>query len=202
MSKQKIAIDIDEVLSPLHDLFFAHHNEVYGTNFPLRDPGGSYFISHYTGDSEEMTEQKIIKFITTEAFKNNKPLEKAVEVLSDLKKDFDLMVITSRQDFYFEITHEWLEQHFPKLFKDIYFTGFNTGTVSLKTPKSKIALENGATYLIEDNLENATESAEAGLKVILFGDYPWNQAERLPVNMTRCKDWQEVLKYFEHERSR
>jgi 5'(3')-deoxyribonucleotidase len=190
-SKPVIAVDIDEVLSPLHDLVFAHHNEVYGTNFPLHDTGGSYFIDKYTGEPYEVTMEKLKKFIDTEAFQNLEPLDGAVEAIKKVASKYDIIVITSRQDFYFEITHKWLEQHFPQTFKSVHFTEY--GAADVKISKSDLCLKLGARYLIDDNLEFTLQAAAAGIKVLLFGDYPWNQANELPGGVIRVKDWNEVL---------
>jgi hypothetical protein len=54
----------------------------------------------------------------------------------------------------------------------------------------------GATYIIEDMPGHAFECAEAGIKTVLFGDYPWNKADKLPAGVTRCSDWPAVLEYF------
>jgi uncharacterized HAD superfamily protein len=32
---------------------------------------------------------------------------------------------------------------------------------------------------------------------VLFGNYPWNQVDKLPDNVVRVNNWQEVLEYFD-----
>lgn len=196
MAKPIIAIDIDEVLSPLHDLFFAHHNEVYGTNYPIRDPAGGYYLHEYTDEPKSQILEKIKKFIETEAFRNVEPLEDAVEVLSRLKKRFKLVIITSRQDFYHEVTHAWLGQHFPSVFDEIQFTEYIQGEGSV-IPKSEICQQLGAQFMVEDNLETASKCAEAGITTLLFGDYPWNRVEVMPKNMVRTNSWLAIEEYFD-----
>lgn len=195
MAKPTIAIDIDEVLSPLHDLLFAHHNQVYGTNYPIRDPAGSYFLHDYTDEPKDQVLSKIKDFVQSQAFKNVQPLEYAVQVLAVLEKRFRLVIITARQDFFEEITHIWLAQHFPSVFDEVQFTEYIQGEGS-KVPKSQICQQLGAKYMIEDNLETAIDCAKAGVKTLLFGDYPWNQAKELPNNMVRVHDWRAVEEYF------
>lgn len=195
MKRETIAVDIDDVLSPMRNLVFMHHNEVYGTDIPIEGPG-SYFFSDYTNDSYDVIEEKLKRFIETDAFKNNQPLEDAVAVIKHLEKTYDIFVVTSRQDFYYDITHSWLTQHFPDVFKAVHFTSW-AGSTSLKVPKSQICIENKASYLIDDNLDFALEAAQAGLEVLLFGDYPWNIQEKLPPAITRVKNWQAVKRYFD-----
>lgn len=33
-----------------------------------------------------------------------------------------------------------------------------------------------------------------GIRTLLFGDYPWNQAETLPPNVVRVTNWDEVCR--------
>lgn len=195
MAKKIIAIDIDEVLSPLHDLFFAHHNEVYGTNYPIRDPEGGYFIHEYSDEPKDELLKRIKNFVVGEAFKNVQPLEYAVEVLSRLKENFKLVIITSRQDFYHDITYDWLSKHFPEVFFEIRFTEYIQGK-GARIPKSEICKELGAEFIIEDNLEAVLGCAAAGVTSLLFGDYPWNKAQTIPKNVVRVTDWRAVEEYF------
>lgn len=195
MGKQVIAVDIDDVLSPMRDLVFMHHNEVYGTDIPV-DEADSYFFSDYTKDTYDVVETKLKTFIETDTFKNNQPLEDAVAVIKYLEADYDIFVVTSRQDFYYDVTHSWLQEHFPDVFKAVHFTSW-AGSVELKVPKSQICIENGASYLIDDNLDYALEAARAGLEVLLFGQYPWNKRGDLPPKVTRVNGWQAVKKYFD-----
>lgn len=195
MAKQTIAIDIDEVLSPLHDLFFAHHNEVYRTNYPIRDPKGGYFIHEYSDEPKDQLLERIKKFVESEAFKNIVPLEYAVEVLDFLQKHFILVIITSRQDFYEDLTHQWLDRHFPTVFSEVHFTEYIQGKGS-QIPKSKICLDMGAKFIIEDNLDTVLDCAKVGVTSLLFGDYPWNQMQKTPKGVVKAKDWKAVEEYF------
>lgn len=43
--------------------------------------------------------------------------------------------------------------------------------------------------LVEDHLDHAAAVAAEGIDVVLFGLYPWNQAEKLPERVTRVPDW-------------
>jgi 5'(3')-deoxyribonucleotidase len=195
MDKPIIAIDIDEVLSPLHDLLFAHHNAVYGTNYQPRHSSGKYFISDFTGDNHKVTVSKLRRFVESEAFRNIEPLKGAVEAVRSLTLNFDPVVLTARQDLYEEVTHKWLKQHFPETFSQVHFTGFIVGK-GLKKSKGFICREIGAAYLIDDNPDYCNDAADHGVQSLLFGDYPWNRMHTLHKNVIRCKDWDEVLDYF------
>jgi len=196
MTKEVIAVDLDEVLSPLHDLVFAHHNAVYGTDYPIHDPSGKYYLQEYSQENDSGVLQKLKRFVKTEEFKAVKPLKNAVAVISGMREDYDLVIITSRQDFYYDVTRAWLKEHFPKVFKEVMFTQYR-GKKGVDIPKSAICKQLGANYIIEDNLQHAFECAEAGIHTVLFSDYPWNQADRLPADVVRCKDWLAVKRYFD-----
>jgi uncharacterized HAD superfamily protein len=66
-------------------------------------------------------------------------------------------------------------------------------------PKSEVCRELGVSYLIDDNLTAVKQTSAFGIEVLLFGDYPWNQIDELPRGVTRVKNWQEVLEYFDNE---
>ncbi len=198
MSRPIIAVDIDEVLAPFHDLVFAHHNEIYGTNFSSRHASGKYYVDQFTGDSYETTKTKLKKFLNTEAFQNVEPIQGAVATIAALKANYDLVVITARQDFFQGFTQIWLERHFPQTFKNTAFTEYVTGQ-GIKVPKLKLCQDIGATYIIDDNISTAKECAAVGVRAVLFGDYPWNQASELLTGITRCKDWPAVLEYFNEQ---
>ena len=76
------------------------------------------------------------------------------------------------------------------IFESVEFTNYFS-----ENPRSKsdVCRALNAQYLIDDHVHHATVVAETGIKVLLFGDYPWNQAESLHPNITRKKDWPAVL---------
>lgn len=119
------------------------------------------------------------------------PFKDAIEVINELAKQHTLHIVTGRSDFLSIATERMLEIHFPSVFSSIEFTNFFS-----KTPRSKanVCQDLGVDLLIDDHLHHATVVAECGVEVYLFGDYPWNQANTLPDNITRVKDWHEVAK--------
>jgi len=50
-----------------------------------------------------------------------------------------------------------------------------------------------AVALIDDSTSYAFGCASAVEKVVLFGDYAWNQTkDELPPNVVRCSTWEQV----------
>jgi uncharacterized HAD superfamily protein len=195
MKKPIISVDIDDVLVPHVEDLISWHNKEYGTKMDL-----VHYHSKNPKDWGSKTIEEAIKrvqrFFTTPDFLDAKPMEDAASALSSLSENYTLIVITSRDNIIEDVTNNWLSRHFPEIFKEAHFTArFNLEGKSGK--KSAVALNAKAEYLIDDTLENALDAAEAGIKVLLFGDYPWNQLKELPGGVTRVKDWRGVLEYFD-----
>lgn len=199
MDKPIIAIDIDEVLSPLHRPFLIHHNQVYGTDFVYPDLEGRYYLEQFTSDAPEVTESKIREFVDHPSFETViVPLPGAIEAIKHLKKSFDLVIVTSRQPFYRKVTERFLKRYFPRQFNDVHFIPHFAGAaLNPAAAKLTICEKVGASYLIDDNASTAMHAAEKGIGALLFGDYHWNQTDGLPEGVTRCKDWPAVLEYFD-----
>lgn len=191
-TKPVIAVDIDEVLGLLHEPIITYHNQVYGTGFVPYDPIGTYYLSEFAGYDHARIQAVMADFMLTEGFTQMAPLPGAVEALSRLAKDYGLVVVTARWQFMESETREWLNRHFPGLFQSIHFSEHITGQ-GMKVPKSEFCQQVGAEILIDDNLGNAEECAAAGIRVLLFGDYPWNKADQLPEGVERVSHWQQVL---------
>lgn len=123
------------------------------------------------------------------------PIMGAQEALNSLSDNYDVIVMTARDISAFPKTHQWVTHHFPDIFKDVHLLGNKYDSV-VSRRKAEVCQELGVYCLIDDNLGNILETNEIGIKTILFGDYPWNQIEELPKGVTRVKNWQEVLNYF------
>ena len=194
VNKPIIAVDIDDVLVPHVQDLLRWHNREYGTQMTLnqyrsKDP------KDWGAKTIEEAIQRVQKFFVTPDFLEAKPIAEATKVLKKLSDSYDLIVITARDNIIEDATYRWLDLHFPALFKEIHFTA-RLNLEGGGGAKSTIALAANAKYLIDDALENAMDVSSAGLKVLLFGDYPWNKADKAITNVVRVKDWREVLEYF------
>lgn len=195
MSKPTIAVDIDEVLFPMAPTFLKYHNTAHGTSIEL-DHLTSYYLEDITGETVEQVIQKIKTYLNTEHYSNGQPIDGSVDAIKKLRSKFRLVLITARNDFYRGHTESFIEKHFSGLFDELRYT-HEIETPELTIPKHVICKSIGAKVLIDDHLHNVIECVEAGIHSILFGDYPWNKTDMLPQGITRCKDWQEVLEYFD-----
>lgn len=194
MARETIAVDIDDVLVPHVEDLITWHNREYGTDMDLvsyhsRDP------KDWGSDTIEEAIKRVQKFFVTPDFLEAQPIEEALDALKKLSQRYELIVITARDGIIEEVTREWLDKHFPELFKEAHFTArFNLEGKSLS--KADIGKNAGAQYLIDDTLDNVIEASKTGVTALLFGEYPWNQIDELPEGLIRLKDWQEVLEYF------
>lgn len=191
-NRTTIAVDIDEVLAQ-HNLRLAEwHNKTYGTNYTIEN-----FISDNLqdvwGTTYEEAEERVAAFHASEMHKELLPVDGAKEALELLKQKHDLVVITVRRRPIVDITHEWLEEHFPDIFKSVHFIHY--WDEADKTSKAELCQKIGATHLIDDSLRNCTKAAEMGVKAMLFGDYAWNRTETLPNGVTRFKNWDEIKNF-------
>lgn len=193
MKQQTIAIDVDDVLVMHEPYLIERYRRHFDPHYPHDHLHG---ISTLLSD-EQITQVKEVmdRFLASEELQSAEPVEGATSVVRQLAEYYKLVVITSRPKITHDMTREWLSQHFPDIFSDIHFvnTGHGWGEVR-GVSKREVCQQADAQYLIDDSLLHIREAAECGVNGFLFGDYPWNQAEELPANMARVKDWDEVAK--------
>lgn len=196
MSKKPvIAVDIDDVLMPHFEDLAHWYNTEYGTRLTLAD-NYSDDNAVWGTDTEEEAIRRVQRFYGTKEFLQSKPAEEAEAVLRHLSERYELVIVTARDTILEEATHEWLQRHFRELFRKVHFTAHYALDGTRKS-KADLCKEINASYLIDDTPHHALPAAKAGVKVLLFGDYPWNQIAELPAGVVRCKDWQAVQEYFD-----
>jgi len=194
MSKPVVAIDLDDVLTPHFEGLIQWYNAKYATNLTLEhnhptDP------TPWGTESVKEAVKRVHGYFDTENFKNEQPFEEVTRVLDQLSKNFDLVVITGRDHMIEDITSKWLKKHFPDIFNDVHFTA-QYSLQGKSRSKKDVALSTNASYLIDDNLEAVIDANSVGIKGILFGNYPWNKSNKLPIGVVRCRDWLEVQGYL------
>jgi 5'(3')-deoxyribonucleotidase len=191
MKKLIIAIDCDDVIVPTAPMIIEHYNKTYGTTIELKD---FYSNDLRVWDTKDNTAAKdrVDLYLESDEYQNTKPFVEAIEAIRKLGEHHELHLVTGRADFLSVATEKMLSEHFPGLFASLEFTNFFG-----KNPRSKadVCAQLHADYLIEDHLHHAKVVAECGTKVLLFGEYPWNQTdEPLHPNIQRAHDWAEVVR--------
>lgn len=191
-AKPVLAVDVDEVLYPFMPMFIKHHNQHYGTNTSLEQLT-SYVLEENFVMAEDQKIERIDRFVANGGFTAGVPLEQSQDALRALTQRYDVVVVTSRWQDWEQDTLAWLQRHYPDVFKGIHFANSITWNRGDKHNKAAICQRLGAVAFIDDSLDNVQEVAATGIPSLLFGDYPWNQADELPENVQRVKDWNEVL---------
>jgi 5'(3')-deoxyribonucleotidase len=185
----KIGVDLDEILSDTLTSVLEYYNSVHKTNLK-RNEFVSYNYWEIWGGTKENAVKLIEDYYKTNYFKNIKPIAGAKENLENLKSEgYEMFVITGRSDKYKKETKDWLTEHYPNIFSDIFFA--NTFDIdNTDTKKSDICIKNNIPILIEDDPHHLADCAQAGIKTIVL-DCPWNknfQAE----NSVRVFFWEEI----------
>ena len=196
-TKQTIAIDVDDVLVPTTDAMREFVNKTFGTNLTEEDykqpgPYRQYF-EHVWQVTPEEGLRRYNSFIEAGELVRAQPVKDAIEVIAELEKKYNLVIVSARGDKQMEMTHQWLDAHFPEVFKGVHFQSawYNDPT---KT-KAAICKEIGADYLIDDNSEHCFLAQKEGITALLFGDYGYNNDE-MSKGLKRVLNWQEVKEYF------
>lgn len=197
MSKPTIAVDIDEVLVPHSEHLINWYNQEYGTNLGLED-NHSPDPEVWGVKTKEEAIKRVQRYFSHPRWTEAQPLDESVAALRKLDQKYNLIVVTSRDTILEKVTRNWINQHFKEIFKAAHFVAeYNLEGKSRS--KAAVCLSVGADYLIDDRLDIVKEASRVEISCILFGDYPWNQAEKLPSGVVRVKNWQEVLEYFDAE---
>jgi uncharacterized HAD superfamily protein len=188
-----IGVDLDDVLAETFIAFDQFHNSTYGTSFK-REDHFTFDLSEFWNVSQEEARKRVKEFNASKYSREITPLTGAKEALSELSKKHELVIVTSRLEETKQGTKEWLEMHYPDHDFDVHFANHYYGIEHQK--KSHICQNLGVDVLIDDCLEYAIECAEAKVKVLLL-DNPWNQTDKLPKNVTRVKNWDDIVKRIE-----
>ncbi len=194
----RIGIDIDEVLVDFLTPFLEYHNARYGTAYQW-DDFHSFGMHHVMDETPQKIAERIEAFLRTDKFKNLQPVPGAVEAVNTLAKNHELIIVSSRNDSVHEDTRRWLDEHFPAKIAEVHFSDHpyaSRDSVHTKVGLCKLVRLD---LLIEDALEYALPSAEAGIRVLLF-DTPWNRRPDLPANVTRVYSWEGIVDVIKKNR--
>lgn len=195
--KQTIAIDVDDVLAAHVPAFVAFSNQRYGTNLTVEDYEG-HFAKVWEVEHEEV-ERRALEFHTSVSAAEYELIAASNITIMSLSQHYNLKIVTARRKEMIQPTLEWLEQYFPGVFNDVHFVPIWEPN-NLVT-KADICKEIGADYLIDDLPEHCIIASAGGIESLLFGDYAWNRTHDLIPGMTRVRNWDEVLQYFESKRT-
>ncbi|HET6863891.1 MAG TPA: hypothetical protein VFH37_01700 [Candidatus Saccharimonadales bacterium] len=190
-AKKIIAVDIDDVLYPLVPSLIGYLDTKHKVKLTPKD-FEAYDLRQVWHAGPKEAEQ-IFNDYKRNIGTDVAPLKGSAQALHRLSEKFDIVVLTSRDISNLSRTTAWIEQHFPELFKDVQLLGNSKDSINWRD-KAEVCQELGIYCLIDDSLKHILQTHQAGIKTILFGDYPWNQADDLPREIVRATDWNAVLK--------
>ncbi len=198
MTRKTIAVDIDDVLAINVPAVIDFSNKKWGTKLTLDDWHENWAEMWKIEVSETFKRAKAMD--KANLWAAHKKIEKADQVLHDLKKKFKLVIATSRRKELETVTLEWIDSYFPDVFEEVHYSGiFEKDKLykdSHKATKGELVRQIGADYLIDDHTKHCFAAAEGGISSLLFGDYPWTRKNNLPDRVTWVKDWPAVAEYF------
>lgn len=197
MSKQTIAVDIDDVLAAYAQDWVSFSNKNWGTNLSVAD-----YHEHWAkvwGVDEENWKTRASYYFENADVSNLAHDQDAKSVLELLSVRYHIVVVTSRVDKFKKDSINWINRHYNGIFREIHFAGLwdELDVNTHLNTKAELVSQIGADFLIDDQLKHCISAAEAGVTSLLFGDYPWNQTtKKLPTGVTRVNNWDEVLGFF------
>lgn len=195
MGRLVVAVDIDDVLLESGAAIIADYNRRFGTRLLPGDYYGQHDLSAWGNVDPTTAIQRVEEYVQSVTFINREPMRSVADSLRHLAERYELHAVTGRGDLVRDATNVWLEQYFPAVFVSANFS--NMYDAQKRRSKGEICVEMGASFLIDDHIPHAKSAADHGLKVVLYGDYPWNQTDELPQGVVRAKDWPAVLEYFD-----
>lgn len=198
-NKRVIAVDCDDVILKSIPVIVEWYNQTFGTQVQL----ANYYNDDGKGwgtDDGNLILHRLNGYIASDDFMAEAPMQDAIETLRWLAKEHELHMVTGRTDLSIESTRLWVEKYFgDEVFTSLQFTNFGMAPdMGFKQrSKAEVCKELGVELLIDDHLRHVKIVAAEGIPAVLFGEYPWNAADVLPIGVVRLKDWTQVREYVE-----
>jgi len=173
MPPVRIAVDIDEVLCPFVRTM-THWK--YPRGPPSVPPAKAYNYSQMFGIDSHESKRMVYGFYLSQEFRDMKPFPQSQVHLHCLDAcGYSLYCVTGRQSLAREKTEEWLQKHYPDVFRDLIFTNSFTPR---EIKKSSVCESLSIDMIVDDSYDTCMECMEQGVHPIHFiGDpvYPWCQ---------------------------
>lgn len=185
MTKPVLAIDFDDTLVTHADEMVAAYNRMHDDTISVHDIHFAQKVGspkHGWGHDREVAIQWIFDYLATDEAMATPPIAGAKEVLTKLKPQYRLMIVTGRDADYARYTQPWVDRFLPNTFEEVHYAGDRR--------KSVVCNEIGAGIMIDDSPVYLADCLAAGIRGIAFGDYEWNRD--LPLGAQRAKTWAEV----------
>lgn len=187
------AIDCDDVLVPTAQAIIDKYNSVYKTSVTLEE---FYSESKWGAPTEDDAIKRVDSLLRAGVTAHLKPNPQTIDAIHRLPLLDELHLVTGRQTYMEPETQALLDQWFNGMFTSIEHTNFYSPNDSLAVKKTKgeVCASIGADVLLDDHVIHGESVLAAGVKeVIIWGNYPWNQKQKLSNGMVRCTNWDAVF---------
>jgi uncharacterized HAD superfamily protein len=190
-----IGIDIDNTITHTTEMIL-HYAKIFGQKQGLNTTPdlNYYYLEEVLGWDKKVADDFLVDYLGR-IYSNMQPKDQAVEVIRQLKKQHELVLITSRNRMFpevEEVTKQWLDQHGVLYDRLILNQTDNMHFFS----KLDACLQNGVEVMIEDHYELVSEISPH-IPVIMF-DYPYNRHLQND-NIIRVKHWREIAAWFNQD---
>lgn len=196
--KQKIAIDIDDVISGTNEAVRLWGNRTSGVELAHEDyyvPGNEYWEYYDRIWAQHGIDNKLdFNVFEAELIKDQSQvplIASASLIIKELQKRYHIILLTSRNPALEAGTRVWLKEH---IAGDVELYFAKNGRMKIGRSKGELCKELGAFMLIDDNIEHCQSAIDNGVEAIVFGQYGWQTSE--VEGAVRCKDWPAVLEYI------
>jgi uncharacterized HAD superfamily protein len=177
-----IAFDIDGVFADTMALFLDIGRKDYGINHIRYQDITEYFLEECLDIDPEIIRVIINRILEGDFEPELKPIDGAVEVLSEIAKAQPLLFVTARPEL--STIKEWVHTVLPLRPSDIEVIA--TGTLEAK---GDVLNARGIRYFVEDCLEVCYMLREHAITPILFSQ-PWNRSSHHPFR--EVSSWAEI----------
>lgn len=182
----KIAVDIDEVLCPFLESFIPFAHKELGTNYKLED--------FETYNLEQVIDRPVLEIINAvrafyrDKLENLPSFADALPTLRLIGEEHELIVLTSRHHEAIEKTPDWINKHFPDVFREIVFS--SNPAIDSKKTKAMICKELQVDVLIEDDPRHIEVCIQEKVRVIMPQKL-WNKTVDTN-SVIAVKNWEEI----------
>ncbi|MCA9837567.1 MAG: hypothetical protein KC422_11660 [Trueperaceae bacterium] len=176
--KQRIAIDMDEVIADTLKARLERYEIDYGIRLDLEALNGKHIYDVIPGEHRQQVRDVMDE---PDFFRHLEVFPYAQEVISELAERYDIFIATAAMEVPFSFTakYEWLLEHFPFLDAMHFVFCGNKGIIA-------------ADYLVDDNPSQLRNFRGKGL---LFS----SPANKEVTEFTRVNSWLEVKEFFQQQ---
>jgi uncharacterized HAD superfamily protein len=183
MKEQKpiFGVDLDNVITDTDGMFRRIVEKTYGISIRRDDVLEFYY--HLGGKITKEQESEAFRIFHDVESLNVELLEGATDALSELRRRYQVYIVTSRPESARQVTEDFLRNHEVPYDRLVF-------------ERRKAELVKGWTAFVEDHRETAYEIAEEGVLTFVF-DYPWNRPlNGDPEGIVRVKSWRDVMRHL------